>query len=45
MEFKGGWLLEVAKHYFTKEEVGEEGKKGSGYKGRTISANELASRK
>ncbi|EST08149.1 Helicase-associated domain protein [Kalmanozyma brasiliensis GHG001] len=42
MAVKGEWLLEVAKHYFTKEEVGDEAKKGV-YKGRTASAAQLTS--
>lgn len=45
MEFKGGWLLEVAKHYFTREEVGEEKGKGSGYKGAGRAAIDAGTRK
>ncbi|GAC94707.1 pre-mRNA splicing factor [Pseudozyma hubeiensis SY62] len=40
MQIRSEWLLEVAKHYFTKEEVEEEGKRKV-YKGHTASAADL----
>ncbi|CDU23514.1 probable PRP2-RNA-dependent ATPase of DEAH box family [Sporisorium scitamineum] len=41
MQIKSEWLLEVAKHYFTKEDVQDEGKRKV-YKGQTASAAALA---
>ncbi len=46
MQIKPEWLLEVAKHYFTKEDVQDDGKgRGKGYyKGETASKADLAGR-